>query len=229
MYVSRVRYFRLFVYCVEGIVPLVFLDRPFKEVEVRLGKLRRSKTEPKREQKIKPESIIIHPHYSSDTFDSDLALIHLQKDANYTRYVRPICLPLRKEDADDILLKPGREGIVTGWGLLSEPKSSSEPLRYPDMLQKVTVPVVNQTVCREANTLDNVTVKSNMFCAGYREGGRDVCYDDSGGPLAIENSRKGKRRRWVLEGCRIVGHWLRQSGKVLRIYQSLSVFPLDNF
>ena len=200
---------------------LVFLGRSVNNILVRLGKLFIKKEEPKREQKIQPKKVIIHPHYSALAFESDLALIHLQKDANYTRYVRPICLPLGKKDADDILLRQGKKGVVTGWGKLRD----SDDGPYPNQLQKVTVPVVNQTTCKEAYKEKDFILTSNMFCAGYRKGGGDACQGDSGGPLAIKNSPTGKRydRRWVLAGVVSFGMGCGKAGRY-GVYTRVSAF-----
>lgn len=204
------KHFRLFLYrvCKVFVSLVFFLDHSVEDVVVRLGKFYINEEESEREQKIRPErseGVKIHPHFSKATMDADVALIYLEEDAIYTDYVKPICLPLRKKDADNILLKPGTTGVVTGWGLLSNPRldSHGSPIySYPKILQKVTVPVVNQTVCKEANKDRKHVVTSNMFCAGYAEGGRDACRGDSGGPLAIKNSPTGKKRdrRWVLAG-----------------------------
>ena len=86
-------------------------------MEVRLGKLFTKRTERGKEQLIRPDRIVIHPQYSSEhpiDYDSDIALIHLSRSAVYTDYVKPICLPLRKNDADRIMLRPGNIGVITG-------------------------------------------------------------------------------------------------------------------
>lgn len=93
------------------------LDINVRDVEVRLGKLFTNKEEPGREQLIRAKRIIIHPQFRTTLpidYDFDVALIHLKTSAIYTDYVRPICLPLRKNDGDDILLRPGNNGIITG-------------------------------------------------------------------------------------------------------------------
>ena len=86
------------------------------DIEVRLGKLYTNKRERGREQLIRADIIKIHPLYSSvrSDYDADLALIHLSRSAVYTDYVKPICLPLRKNDADKFLLRPGNTGVITG-------------------------------------------------------------------------------------------------------------------
>ena len=94
------------------------------DIEVRLGKLYTNKQERGREQIIRPDKIKIHPQFSTVVidYDSDVALIHLNSSAVYTDYVKPICLPLRKHDADKILLRPGNVGTITGRSQTGRPK-----------------------------------------------------------------------------------------------------------
>ena len=86
------------------------------EVQVRLGKIFSDRTEPSREQLISADRILIHTHYDHhrSDYDRDIALIRLKTAVIYTDYVGPICLPLRGNDADRFLLRPGRIGVITG-------------------------------------------------------------------------------------------------------------------
>ena len=194
-----------------------------RNIEVRLGKLFTDKIKhPEREtaQIIRADNIIIHHQYSSKTkdYDSDIALIHLSSDAVYTDYVRPICLPLRKNDEDRFLLKPGNIMVIAGWG------SKKEHGKYLNRLHKVTVPVVEQTLCQKA--YHRYTVTANMFCAGYHIGSLgDACQGDSGGPLAMENSRtpSDDDRRWVLAGVVSWGEGCGRIGKY-GVYTKVSAF-----
>lgn len=44
------------------------------------------------------ESAIAHPEYDNESRENDIALIRLAKDVEFTKFVRPICLPLTAED-----------------------------------------------------------------------------------------------------------------------------------
>ena len=190
-------------------------------IEVRLGKLFTDKIKhPEREtaQIIQVDYIIIHPQYSSKSFDSDIALIHLSRDAVFTDYVRPICLPLRKNDEDRFLLKPGNIMVITGWG------GKKEQGRTLKRLHQVTLPVVEQTLCKKAHRKYLVT--TNMFCAGYHNGSLgDACQGDSGGPLVMENSRtpSDDDKRWVLAGVVSWGDGCGRIGKY-GVYTKVSAF-----
>lgn len=47
---------------------------------------------------------------------------------------------------------------------------------------KIHVPIKSHHECRQI--YDNA-VTDRMFCAGHPDGGKDFCYGDSGGPLAL--------------------------------------------
>lgn len=83
-------------------------------IEIRLGKLHTNKPDRGKEQIVEPNGIFIHPYYSVETFDNDVALIQLSSRVTYTDYVRPICLPMHKTDADENLLKQGKIAVISG-------------------------------------------------------------------------------------------------------------------
>ena len=61
------------------------------------------------------------------------------------------------------------------------------------MLQEVSVPIVSDQLCREAYPGE---ITQNMFCAGFKQGGKDSCQGDSGGPLIISDGNGG----WIQAG-----------------------------
>jgi len=193
------------------------------DIEVRLGKLFVDKIrhpEPESAQIIRACKTILHHQFSTETddYDSDIALIELCSDAVFTDYVRPICLPLRKEDEDKSLLKPGKDMVITGWG------GKKEQGRTLKRMHQVTVPIVEQTLCKKAHRKYPVT--SNMFCAGHHDGSLgDACQGDSGGPLAIDNSQtvSDDDQRWVLAGIVSWGDGCGRIGKY-GVYTKVSAF-----
>ena len=55
---------------------------------------------------------VIHPDYKPPSLYNDIALFRLEKDVEFSKEVRPICL---NSDPSSTPLRP----IVTGWGRIS--------------------------------------------------------------------------------------------------------------
>lgn len=56
------------------------------------------------------------------------------------------------------------------------------------MLRVAEIPIINQDYCRRQY---RNRITDRMICGGYREGGKDACYGDSGGPLACNRTLVG--------------------------------------
>ncbi|XP_004614180.2 suppressor of tumorigenicity 14 protein [Sorex araneus] len=121
-------------------------------------------------QKLGLKRIIRHPSFNDFTFDYDIALLELEKAAEYSSTVRPICLP----DATHSF-PTGKAIWVTGWGHTKEGGSPAS------ILQKGEIRVINQTTCEK---LLPQQITPRMMCVGYLSGGVDSCQGDSGGPLS---------------------------------------------
>ncbi|XP_061222700.1 enteropeptidase [Neopsephotus bourkii] len=134
------------------------------------------------------DQIIINPHYMKSTKDSDIALMHLQYEVQYTDYIQPICLPEKNQQ-----FLPGINCSIAGWGtVMSEGPTS-------DVLQEAEVPLISNEKCQQQMPEYNIT--NNMICAGYDKGGVDSCQGDSGGPLTFEH-----RDKWFLVGVTSFGY-----------------------
>ncbi|XP_046402907.1 trypsin-3-like [Ischnura elegans] len=93
--------------------------------------------------------------------------------------VSPIALPAEGEELD-----AGTMVVISGWGYLSEEGPNAK------FLQKVTVPVYDQNECVLAYKTSN-GITDQMFCAGVKEGGKDACQRDSGGPVVTDDKLYG--------------------------------------
>ncbi|XP_066297252.1 transmembrane protease serine 9-like [Branchiostoma lanceolatum] len=148
------------------------------------------------------DRIIVHPYYNDGTLESDVALLRLAPpEVTFTEYILPICLPEVPEARR--LLRPGAIGTVTGWGAQVRGGRASEKL------MKVSLPVVTLAQCRESHPEWAQDISQNMFCAGRREGEKDSCDGDSGGPFAAFDNG-----RWNLlgvvswgDGCALRGKY----------------------
>jgi len=117
------------------------------------------------EQKRDVAEIIGHPDYDSSTITNDACLLKLKQPFEFTDYVSPIALPAPQQDTAE-----GSPVTVTGWGALTEGGAI-----LPNVLHKVSVPVVGDVQCNEYYSSHGYTVADSMICAGLPEGGKDSC------------------------------------------------------
>uniref|UniRef100_A0AAR5PNW0 Peptidase S1 domain-containing protein n=1 Tax=Dendroctonus ponderosae TaxID=77166 RepID=A0AAR5PNW0_DENPD len=119
-------------------------------------------------------SIIRHRNFDTDSYNHDIALLKLRKSVEFTKNIRPICLPAIRDPA-------GKTGIVVGWG------RTSEGGNLPNIVQEVEVPILTPNQCK-AMKYRASRITSYMLCAG--RGAMDSCQGDSGGPLLVHNGDK---------------------------------------
>ncbi|NXJ89863.1 FA7 factor, partial [Corythaixoides concolor] len=150
-----------------------------------------------KEQKIDVERSWTHPHYDSNDYNSDIALLYLSSDVVFNEYVIPICLPSPNLAA--LLSEEGRIGMVSGWGATHDRGST---LRF---LMKVWLPIVAMETCQRAT---DRLVTDNMFCAGHGAAGADACKGDSGGPFTVSY-----HNTWFLLGIVSWGEGCAEQGK----------------
>ncbi|NXW55142.1 FA10 factor, partial [Eurystomus gularis] len=150
-----------------------------------------------KEQKIDVERSWTHPHYDSNDYNSDIALLYLSSDVVFNEYVTPICLPSPTLAA--LLSEEGRIGMVSGWGATHNRGST---LRF---LMKVQLPIVNMETCQRST---DRLVTDNMFCAGYSTEVADACKGDSGGPFTVSY-----HNTWFLLGIVSWGEGCAERGK----------------
>ncbi|XP_069610279.1 complement C1r-A subcomponent-like isoform X1 [Ranitomeya imitator] len=139
---------------------------------------------------VKVKAFYIHPDYSTENFDNDIALIQLENPVTMNRNVSPICLP---ENTEASLYDSGRVGYVSGFGITEENKMT-------DHLHYVFLPVVARNKCQEQlskkqEKYEKLKFTENMFCAGDLHSPMDSCQGDSGGAFAVKSSEK-----WVATG-----------------------------
>ncbi|XP_029700080.1 coagulation factor X isoform X2 [Takifugu rubripes] len=149
------------------------------------------------EQLIEVQKVVLHPHFHSFTFDSDVALLYLARPVTRGPTAAPACLP--DPHLSKYLLQDGNYGKVSGWGVTKYLGRSSRFLR------KVDLPVVGFDTCT-ASTEQVIT--DNMFCAGYLDVHEDACSGDSGGPFVVNY-----RGTWFLTGVVSWGERCAAKGK----------------
>ncbi|XP_073698008.1 serine protease 27-like [Garra rufa] len=140
-------------HCVKGI------DR--SRLLVYLGKRTQQGPNPNEESRTVRKSIP-HPLFDNDTFDNDIALLHLSSKVPINDHIRPVCLAAKNSVFDT-----NTNGWTTGWGHIGVGKD----LPDPGILQETTVLVLENSRCQSRC---NDIVTKNMICAGLKAGGRDT-------------------------------------------------------
>jgi len=118
--------------------------------------------------------VVVHENYNRQSLFSDLALLKLQTPITATN-ASPIRL-VTPGDANEGATDPGVITWVTGWGL-----TSVIPEISPVNLQKVQLPIVSiETASQVWSSIPSFTIM-----AGYRDGNKETCSGDSGGPMVV--------------------------------------------
>ncbi|NXB04758.1 GRAA protein, partial [Cnemophilus loriae] len=134
------------------------------------------------QQTFKIAKYIPYPCYDSSTKENDIMLLQLQGRAKLNEAVKLIHLPTSDDDP-----KPGTVCTVAGWGT-----TTNYPYTLPRALMEVNITVIRREICNDRNHYNGKPViTENMICAGAKNGKRDSCNGDSGGPLRCNNEMRG--------------------------------------
>ncbi|NWS60280.1 GRAA protein, partial [Chunga burmeisteri] len=125
---------------------------------------------------------IPYPHYFARSKENDIMLLQLQGRAKLNKAVQLIPLPTSGDDP-----KPGTTCTVAGWGRIN-----SDLKQFSDTLREVNITVISRKICNDnKHYKNNPVITDNMICAGAKNGGKDSCNGDSGGPLRCNNVMRG--------------------------------------
>ncbi|XP_076006161.1 trypsin-3-like isoform X1 [Genypterus blacodes] len=162
-------------------------------IQVRLGEHNIAENEGT-EQWIDSAKLIKHPQYNSYNLDNDIMLIKLSRPASLSSSVQTVALPSRCPVADENCL-------VSGWGNIDFPALSSSADSFPNRLQCLRQPIIDDRICR--NAYPHIFTE-NMVCSGFMHGGASSCQGDSGGPLVCNGQLQGVVS-WGYD-CAMKGH-----------------------
>ncbi|NXG15737.1 GRAA protein, partial [Grallaria varia] len=123
---------------------------------------------------------IPYPCYVPNSHQNDIMLVQLHKRATLNAAVQLIALPTSDED-----LKPGTPCAVAGWGLTDNHRKA-----FSTTLREVNITVISRQICNDKRHY-NGKITENMICAGAKNGKKDSCVGDSGGPLRCNNVMRG--------------------------------------
>lgn len=117
------------------------------------------------QQNHKVSAFVRHPEYNSSRYANDIAVIRLSEPANFTNYVRPICL---WEGSTDVSYLIGKFGTIVGWGY-------DENGRLREELTSLSIPIVSKEVCIYSlpDFYPRFTTLET-YCAGFTNGKANI-------------------------------------------------------
>lgn len=130
--------------------------------------------------------------FNIDTYDYDVAILELDTPLVFSETVAVVEMAAA---GDDVI--PGEVAKATGWGQ-TDPNDDT----LPNILQAVDLPEITTQTCK--NYYGSL-ITSRMFCAGYKQGGKDTCLGDSGGPLVADGLLLGITS-WGGDTCAAAGY-----------------------
>jgi len=141
------------------------------------------------------DKIINHENFIPKLYENDISLLRTDKPFTYTPSLIPICLPdLDMADAPGYeKVNVGINATLTGWGR----QWHTGPLA--EQLEMVTLPLIDNKECMaryNASGSRQFIPAQTFLCAGHKEGGKDACSGDSGGPLIIPRKEDGRSMLW---------------------------------
>lgn len=114
------------------------------------------------------ENIIIHPKYSPEHFESDIALVKIPEPVEYSKEVKPIQLPRTCDSNEKIHV------IAVGHG----PNKSNK--EFSDILRWAPLETIPRKKCTNAYPI--FLLSQGMICA-KSFGKQSICKNDNGGAL----------------------------------------------
>lgn len=152
-----------------------------RQFVVRLGDVDLKRNdEPSSPMTYRVDEIRAHPEFSRVGFYNDVAILTLDRPVRKTRYIIPVCLPVKIAPPGDDTYA-GRSSTVVGWGTTAYGGKESSSQRQAQL------PVWRNEDCDRAYFQP---ITSDFLCAGYAEGGTDACQGDSGGPLMLQRDNR---------------------------------------
>lgn len=165
---------------------------PLSKLDIFAGLLDIRKMNDSHIQRRRIIKIINHRDFNFTLFESDLALLKLDREVKISDYVRPVCLP--EKPAHKSLFMPRKFGRVVGWGYRVSQDSVGQ---FANVLKEICIPTIGNDRCKAAFQDEGYIVTRKMLCAGQVQGGKDSCHGDSGGGFVSMDPLSGK---WVLGG-----------------------------
>ncbi|KAA0203615.1 typsin-like serine protease [Hyalella azteca] len=130
------------------------------------------------------EEVVVHPGFNTPSrLNNDIALIRLQSEVNFNRFIQPICLPPTNFGSSEVSVN--QTVVAVGWGDTVTGDAS-------DVLKEVRLNIAEPSVCKRVYS-SNFQLNGAHMCIGG--GLEDTCFGDSGGPVMKLNK---DQRSYVL-------------------------------
>ncbi|CAG9856891.1 unnamed protein product [Phyllotreta striolata] len=149
--------------------------------------------------------IVKHPQFVLQNAQNDIALIKLDREVEFTDYIKPVCLPNENSYYDT-----NTRVMVAGWGKTHFKGKSSQ------ILKKAILPVVNRAYCNAG--VNRLII--GQICLGYGNG-EGTCNGDSGGPLMIQRWENAELVTYQLG---IISYGLQECGTELSVNTFIPVY-----
>ena len=127
-----------------------------------------------------------HPDYNADTYEADLAVLHVSQPHCAAHVVKP-----RLDDGNiPIDQWPHQNATAAGWGTTQFSRNPKPGAHFPysTVLRRVVLPILTDATCITAMGVGaRYYFPAVMLCAGHLDNHTaDTCDGDSGGPLFME-------------------------------------------
>ncbi|XP_060791940.1 granzyme K-like [Neoarius graeffei] len=140
-----------------------------------------SLTKDKNAQRVEILNFHIPKTFSIKTKVDDIMLLKLQNKVQLKKNK----VEVKTIPKSGIDIPAGTKCEVRGWGTTQE-----DDLKCSDTLQEVEVMVVDRGLCN-CYYNNKPAITDDMLCAGNKQGKKDACLGDSGGPLECKKSIVG--------------------------------------
>lgn len=105
-------------------------------------------------------NFIVHPSWKPkrSNYDGDIAILVLSNPIEYKFNIKPLCLPTKTENYNDIV---GKSGILAGY----DEKFDNELEIVTRHLKLNEVGIVSEDVCLESDTIFDSVLSHRTFCS----------------------------------------------------------------
>lgn len=122
---------------------------------------------------------IEHPDYKTSSHYNDIALVKLERKIIFNEFIRPACLPNRKETLYT-------KFTSSGWHSIEFLGTKSKSFSITS-LEYFNHTICNENYKQEDSKLENGISDEIQICAGSWVGSQDSCFGETGGPLQLEH------------------------------------------